>query len=34
MVAFAERKNALAVFLSRCSLSMASIRFPSRSIAR
>ncbi len=33
-VARAERKNALAARMSRCSLSMASIRFPSRSIAR
>jgi hypothetical protein len=33
-VAFAERKKALAAAMSRCSLSMASIRFPSRSMAR
>ncbi len=29
----AERKNVLAAFMSRCSLSMASIRLPPRSIA-
>ena len=34
MVALADRKNALAAFMSRCSLSIASIRLPSRSIAR
>ena len=30
----AERKNTLAAFISRRSLSIASIRLPSRSIAR
>jgi hypothetical protein len=34
VVAVAERKNAFAALMSRCSLSIASIRFPSRSIAR
>jgi ABC-type multidrug transport system fused ATPase/permease subunit len=29
-----DRKKAWAAFMSRCSLSMASIRFPSRSTAR
>jgi hypothetical protein len=34
MVAFAERKNACAAFMSRLSLSIMSTRSPSRSIAR
>ncbi len=33
-VALAERKNAFLARMSRCSLSIASIRFPSRSIAQ